>query len=76
MNAHSHVGIDTSSKLFFLCFFLMGRDDKVEPLEPPQGSKPGDKVFVEGFDQSGWFKCYCATIMNLSYYKPKLFEAA
>ena len=43
----------------------MGRDDKVEPLEPPQGSKPGDKVFVEGFDQSGWFKCYCATIVLL-----------
>lgn len=23
----------------------------VEPLEPAEGSKPGDKVFVDGYDQ-------------------------
>ena len=24
-------------------------DGKVEPLDPPSGSKPGDKIFVEGY---------------------------
>ena len=26
-------------------------DSKVEPLDPPQSCKPGDRVFVEGFEQ-------------------------
>ncbi len=33
-------------------FFVYDRDDPraVEPLDPTDGCKPGDKVFVEGFE--------------------------
>ena len=27
------------------------RDNTVEPLDPPLGCKPGDRVFVEGYEQ-------------------------
>ena len=27
------------------------RNDKVEPLDPPPGCKPGDRVFVAGYEE-------------------------
>ena len=33
-----------------LCFVLLSSDDKVEPLDPPAGSKSGDRVFVAGYE--------------------------
>ena len=43
-------------------------DGKVEPLDPPSGSKPGDKIFVEGYtvEASGAGQsvqqCVCVTL--------------
>ena len=31
-----------------LCVCVL-RDEKVEPLEPPVDSKPGDRVYVDGY---------------------------
>lgn len=34
-----------------LCLFSSeGEPRKVEPLDPPEGSLPGDRVFVEGYE--------------------------
>jgi len=30
--------------------FSEGEPRKVEPLDPPEGSAPGDRVFVEGYE--------------------------
>ena len=29
--------------------YILCRDDRVEPLDPPADSKPGDRVFVDGY---------------------------
>ena len=34
------------------CDYLYS-NDKVETLEPPPESVPGERVFVEGYDQEG-----------------------
>lgn len=28
-------------------------DTNIEPLDPPAGSKPGDRVYAEGYDKLG-----------------------
>ena len=38
-------------------------DDAVEPLDPPVGCKPGDRVYVEGFEHDklgGMDHCWVA----------------
>lgn len=34
----------------FFFFFSEGEPRKVEPLDPPEGSAPGERVFVEGYE--------------------------
>ncbi|XP_048848487.1 tyrosine--tRNA ligase, cytoplasmic [Brienomyrus brachyistius] len=41
-------GIESQAML--LCASIDGNPRKVEPLDPPAGSAPGDRVFVEGFE--------------------------
>uniref|UniRef100_A0A8B9LNF8 Tyrosine--tRNA ligase n=1 Tax=Astyanax mexicanus TaxID=7994 RepID=A0A8B9LNF8_ASTMX len=41
-------GIESQAML--LCASVEGEPRKVEPLDPPEGSAPGDRVFVEGFE--------------------------
>lgn len=31
--------------------FLLHSNDTVEPLDPPAGCEPGERVFVEGYEQ-------------------------
>ena len=32
-----------------VCVCVCFREDKVEPLDPPADSKPGDRVYVDGY---------------------------
>uniref|UniRef100_A0A669B879 Tyrosine--tRNA ligase n=1 Tax=Oreochromis niloticus TaxID=8128 RepID=A0A669B879_ORENI len=41
-------GIESQAML--LCASIEGEPRKVEPLDPPEGSSPGDRVFVEGYE--------------------------
>ncbi|KAI4896547.1 hypothetical protein NFI96_028695 [Prochilodus magdalenae] len=41
-------GIESQAML--LCASIEGDPRRVEPLDPPEGSAPGDRVFVEGFE--------------------------
>ncbi|XP_051892027.1 tyrosine--tRNA ligase, cytoplasmic [Pristis pectinata] len=41
-------GIESQAML--LCASIDGEKHKVEPLNPPEGSEPGDRVFIEGFE--------------------------
>uniref|UniRef100_A0AAX7V6T0 Tyrosine--tRNA ligase n=1 Tax=Astatotilapia calliptera TaxID=8154 RepID=A0AAX7V6T0_ASTCA len=41
-------GIESQAML--LCASIEGEPRKVEPLDPPEGSLPGDRVFVEGYE--------------------------
>ncbi|KAL4629487.1 Tyrosine-tRNA ligase, cytoplasmic [Arapaima gigas] len=41
-------GIESQAML--LCASVEGDPRKVEPLDPPEGSAPGDRVFVEGYE--------------------------
>ncbi|ROK35759.1 Tyrosine--tRNA ligase, cytoplasmic [Anabarilius grahami] len=41
-------GIESQAML--LCASIEGEPRKVEPLDPPEGSAPGDRVFVEGYE--------------------------
>lgn len=41
-------GIESQAML--LCASIEGDPRKVEPLDPPEGSAPGDRVYVEGFE--------------------------
>ncbi|XP_062889993.1 tyrosine--tRNA ligase, cytoplasmic [Mobula hypostoma] len=41
-------GIESQAML--LCASIDGEKRKVEPLNPPEGSEPGERVFVEGFE--------------------------
>ncbi|XP_067267731.1 tyrosine--tRNA ligase, cytoplasmic [Chanodichthys erythropterus] len=41
-------GIESQAML--LCASIEGDPRKVEPLDPPEGSAPGDRVFVEGYE--------------------------
>ncbi|KAG8142968.1 hypothetical protein E2320_000265, partial [Naja naja] len=38
------------SQAMLLCAFSSGDPCQVEPLDPPAGSSPGERVFVEGFE--------------------------
>ncbi|ETE57734.1 Tyrosyl-tRNA synthetase, cytoplasmic, partial [Ophiophagus hannah] len=38
------------SQAMLLCAFSSGDPSQVEPLDPPAGSCPGERVFVEGFE--------------------------
>ncbi|XP_046690677.1 tyrosine--tRNA ligase, cytoplasmic isoform X1 [Silurus meridionalis] len=40
-------GIESQAML--LCASLEGEPKRVEPLDPPEGSAPGDRVFVDGY---------------------------
>lgn len=35
---------------FLFFFFSEGEPRQVEPLDPPEGSAPGERVFVEGYE--------------------------
>lgn len=41
-------GIESQAML--LCASIEGEKRKVEPLNPPEGSEPGERVFIEGFE--------------------------
>ncbi|XP_059412597.1 tyrosine--tRNA ligase, cytoplasmic [Carassius carassius] len=41
-------GIESQAML--LCASIEGEPRKVEPLDPPEGSAPGDRVYVEGYE--------------------------
>ncbi|XP_061838309.2 tyrosine--tRNA ligase, cytoplasmic isoform X1 [Nerophis lumbriciformis] len=41
-------GIESQAML--LCASIEGEPRRVEPLDPPQGSSPGERVFVEGYE--------------------------
>lgn len=41
-------GIESQAML--LCASIEGEPRRVEPLDPPEGSSPGEKVFVEGYE--------------------------
>lgn len=41
-------GIESQGML--LCASIEGEPRRVEPLDPPEGSSPGDRVFVEGHE--------------------------
>ncbi|XP_067281304.1 tyrosine--tRNA ligase, cytoplasmic [Pseudorasbora parva] len=41
-------GIESQAML--LCASIEGEPRRVEPLDPPEGSAPGDRVFVEGYE--------------------------
>ncbi|MED6247394.1 Tyrosine--tRNA ligase, cytoplasmic [Ataeniobius toweri] len=41
-------GIESQAML--LCASVEGEPRKVEPLNPPEGSSPGERVFVEGYE--------------------------
>ncbi|XP_047239536.1 tyrosine--tRNA ligase, cytoplasmic [Girardinichthys multiradiatus] len=41
-------GIESQAML--LCASVEGEPRKVEPLDPPEGSSPGERVFVEGYE--------------------------
>uniref|UniRef100_A0A673G4L4 Tyrosine--tRNA ligase n=1 Tax=Sinocyclocheilus rhinocerous TaxID=307959 RepID=A0A673G4L4_9TELE len=41
-------GIESQAML--LCASVEGEPRKVEPLDPPEGSVPGDRVYVEGYE--------------------------
>ncbi|XP_036422248.1 tyrosine--tRNA ligase, cytoplasmic [Colossoma macropomum] len=41
-------GIESQAML--LCASVEGDPRRVEPLDPPEGSAPGDRVYVEGFE--------------------------
>lgn len=41
-------GIESQAML--LCASIEGEPRKVEPLDPPEGSAPGERVFVEGYE--------------------------
>ncbi|XP_037119369.1 tyrosine--tRNA ligase, cytoplasmic [Syngnathus acus] len=41
-------GIESQAML--LCASIEGEPRRVEPLDPPEGSSPGDRVFVEGYE--------------------------
>ncbi|XP_069478556.1 tyrosine--tRNA ligase, cytoplasmic [Ambystoma mexicanum] len=38
------------SQAMLLCASTAGENRQVEPLDPPEGSAPGDRVFVEGYE--------------------------
>ncbi|CAL8297727.1 unnamed protein product [Lota lota] len=38
------------SQAMVLCAAIEGEPRRVEPLDPPEGSSPGDRVFVEGYE--------------------------
>ncbi|KAJ7991911.1 hypothetical protein DPEC_G00288780 [Dallia pectoralis] len=38
------------SQAMLLCASIEGDPRRVEPLDPPEGSAPGDRVFVEGYE--------------------------
>ncbi|XP_062342441.1 tyrosine--tRNA ligase, cytoplasmic [Osmerus eperlanus] len=38
------------SQAMLLCASIEGEPRKVEPLDPPEGSSPGEQVFVEGYE--------------------------
>lgn len=39
-----------SPKSDICLFFSEGEPRQVEPLDPPEGSTPGERVFVEGYE--------------------------
>lgn len=39
-----------TSSLLWLAVYSEGEPRRVEPLDPPEGSAPGEEVFVEGFE--------------------------
>ncbi|XP_026144945.1 tyrosine--tRNA ligase, cytoplasmic [Carassius auratus] len=41
-------GIESQAML--LCASIEGEPRRVEPLDPPEGSAPGDRVYVEGYE--------------------------
>ncbi|XP_051991289.1 tyrosine--tRNA ligase, cytoplasmic-like [Xyrauchen texanus] len=41
-------GIESQAML--LCASIEGKPRNVEPLDPPEGSSPGDRVYVEGYE--------------------------
>uniref|UniRef100_A0A672M9M0 Tyrosine--tRNA ligase n=1 Tax=Sinocyclocheilus grahami TaxID=75366 RepID=A0A672M9M0_SINGR len=41
-------GIESQAML--ICASIEGEPRKVEPLDPPEGSAPGDRVYVEGYE--------------------------
>ncbi|KAM9824302.1 tyrosine--tRNA ligase, cytoplasmic [Neosynchiropus ocellatus] len=41
-------GIESQAML--LCASIEGEQRRVEPLDPPEGSSPGERVFVEGYE--------------------------
>lgn len=49
MMFHLHV-FSFNSFGFFLFSFSEGEPRRVEPLDPPEGSAPGEQVFVEGYE--------------------------
>lgn len=38
------------AKIRHLPFFSEGEPRQLEPLDPPEGSTPGERVFVEGYE--------------------------
>ena len=44
------VEVFLTSSLRCLAVYSEGEPRRVEPLDPPEGSAPGEKVFVEGFE--------------------------
>ena len=44
---------------------ILCRDDRVEPLEPPADSKPGDRVFVDGY-QHETAGGMCSVILDIA----------
>ncbi|CAB1350465.1 unnamed protein product [Coregonus sp. 'balchen'] len=38
------------SQAMLLCASIEGEPRRVEPLDPPEGSSPGERVFVEGYE--------------------------
>lgn len=47
---HSSSSVFFFFHCFLLAFFSEGEPRRVEPLDPPAGSSPGERVFVEGYE--------------------------
>ncbi|KAM6959313.1 tyrosine--tRNA ligase, cytoplasmic [Aplochiton taeniatus] len=49
LKAQKMRGIESQAML--LCASIEGEPRRVEPLDPPEGSSPGERVFIEGYEE-------------------------